>query len=251
LKMVRIWFLAAAGLAVSVSADTLTDECIAPTVKEVPDTVALLLRALVDPNIPGYSMFGGFYARTVLDMAVESDEYALVEVLLENGANPDKGISYGWGLWNYPPLARCALNAPLAKLLLDSGANPHIRVHSRFSLVQRVGTESLLATAIAHGNFEAVDLFIAYGINPHVEALYIVAHGTHVSTLGLAAFSGNLKIIQLLLDHDVNPTRGYSWDWKHTSRSPASIAQGRDHVEAAKVLQKAELAWRAKRSKPR
>jgi hypothetical protein len=242
--MVRFLFWAATGLAVSVSAKTLNDECIAPSIKEVPEVIRILLRTLTVPNKPGLSMFGGFYTRSVLDMAVEQDHYALVEALLENKADPNIGISYVWGLWNYPPLARCANNAPLAKLLLDSGANPHIRVYSRFSFVPRVGYEGLLSKAITHGNAGVVKVLLDYGANPHVETLYIIINWMHVSPLGLAAETGNLQTIQLLLDHGVDPTRGYSWYWDEDYISPASIARRQGHLEAADVIYAAELAFR-------
>jgi ankyrin repeat protein len=233
----------AAGLAGYASAVTPNDECDAPSVKEIPEPVRILVRSLVNPNIPGISTFGGFYARTVLDVAVAKNGPALVELLLEKGANPNQGISYLWGLWNYPPLSRCANNAPLAKLLLEAGANPHVRVYSRYSIVPRVDDEALLSEAIKHGNADVIGLLLDHGVNPHVETLYPIILWVHESTLGLAAATGHLSIIRLLLDYGVDPTRGYSWYWDNSYLSPASIAKTKGHLDAADVLYNAELAY--------
>jgi hypothetical protein len=126
----------------------------------------------------------------------------------------------------------CRLQLPLIDLLCDHGADPNSAIH---------------ATAL-HGEFEAVNALIGRGVRidlPVAAALGRVddsrrllpgasREGRHLA-LSLAASSGHVEIVRLLLDAGEDPNR-YNPVGGHSHTTPLHQAAEGGHHEVVRVL---------------
>lgn len=116
--------------------------------------------------------------------AVTNDSLVVVKLLLEKGADPNRG----GGTILYAALDKRL--GIMAQTLLDSGADPNLH-----------GGTSCLEVAAAHDDVAAVKLLLARGADiNHDDA---VGAGT---ALILAVENRNAALVKLLLDHGADPT---------------------------------------------
>lgn len=87
--------------------------------------------------------------RPVLLFAIARDSIAIIEMLLEAGADPNSHYESNTGL-------HMANSLPTIKILLNAGANPSLRNSAGQTPMMIHGAE---------GNTEAVELLKAYGAN--------------------------------------------------------------------------------------
>jgi len=138
--------------------------------------VNLLLNAGADVN-----SVAGNEQRTALHCAVINNDEAIVQRLLEAGANPNLPDRTGWA-----PLHDVSESVNIARLLLHHGATVDI-VHQKFLTTP-------LQRAVEHKNSEVAALLLASGA--HVNATNIYG----CTALFYAASSGQTSTVQLLLD---------------------------------------------------
>ena len=142
--------------------------------------VELLLKNGADPNIQiinGYTalMFGSFYGH-----------YQVVELLLKNGADPN--IHNNDGLTALI-LASLFGHYLVVEILLKKGADPNI--HSN-------NGRTALMFAILEGHSHIIEVLLRYNANPHY---FVSAEGVSLDSFALAAGSGNIECLNILLKH--------------------------------------------------
>jgi len=117
----------------------------------VPDAASdgkdLAVKFLVEEGADIDAM-GGLHCITALDCGIRCGNFGLAKFLLDNGANIDKGDTFG-----KTPLMRAAANCSIEKMsfLLENGANPD-------AMDQNNGTALKLASE--YGHIEAVRLLV-------------------------------------------------------------------------------------------
>ena len=149
-----------------------------------------------------------------LSAAVQAGHIEIVKLLLDSGADPTAGLG----------AAVQAGHIEIVKLLLDSGAKPTegrcdggvlIRSHEEYTLhvveLIRYHEENPLHVAAATGNVEIVKLLLDSGAEP-------------TAGLRAAVQAGHIEIVKLLLDNGADPTAGFI------------AAVGAGHIEIVKLL---------------
>ena len=153
-------------------------------------TVQLLLENGADPNITG----GGNY-RTALIAAAYWGRKEIAQLLLENGAdvNITAGGNYGTALIAAAHLGR----KDIVLMLLENGADPNITGGGYYG--------TALIAAVYHGGEEMAQLLLEKGADVNT------ACGSNYGTALIAAvYFGREEIVQMLLEEgaDVNVTGG-------------------------------------------
>ena len=171
---------------------------------------------------------------TALLWAASKGRLEIVQLLLDNGANPNEENVQGvtpLHLVSSGEYNSQEQGVSIARLLLECGANLNPREKAKYTL---------LHTAALHGRLEITQVLLDHGADPNAEtegrdtALHLVSRGEYDSqengvgiarlllkhgmdvhlkntqqdtALLCAASKGRLEIVQLLLDHGANPNK--------------------------------------------
>lgn len=174
-----------------------------------PDLVSKVLSE--NPDSLNHAGAGG---RTPLHIALDQPSTAMLERLLQEGADPNTPLPTGES-----PLQRAAERGETAKVLLlvSAGADPD-------RLDQR--GRGPLYSAIGLGNAEIIHILLQHGANPNLE----FAEG--LTPLQAAAQKGQTDTVQLLLSkggraeaQNENGRDALYWARKHRHYSLASILE--------------------------
>ncbi|KAH0604059.1 uncharacterized protein H6S33_007090 [Morchella sextelata] len=195
-----------------------------------------------------------------LELAIEAGDYRMTRVLLDHGANPEKG--YG-----KPPLT------PLQAAAL--GRYPHRPELAQFLLGRGVNIEGNckeepkkpLELAIEAGDYRMTRVLLDHGANPEKGygkppltplqaaalgryphrpelAQFLLGRGVNIEgnckeerkkPLELAIEAGNYKMLSVLLDHGANPDKGYG-NPRCTPLQKAAIGLHDDPLTFARFL---------------
>jgi ankyrin repeat protein len=141
-----------------------------------PDAVRELLRKRVDVNQPEAD------GTTALFRAAETDDLAIVQMLIRAGANPNAATPYG-----FTPLSMATLNgnSAIVQALLDAGADPNRATPDG---------ETPLMVAARTGVAPAVKLLVARGADPNAKE-----HYRGQTALMWAAGEGHTDVVTALL----------------------------------------------------
>ena len=112
------------------------------------ERVTLLVEQGMDKN-----QIGGDYGNTALSVAADKDHFAVVQYLVEQGADMDKGNTRGAGL-NALHYACINGNAGIARYLLEQGAD-----RDKCDIIAMTP----LHLAASHGYLEIATLLMSYG----------------------------------------------------------------------------------------
>lgn len=162
---------------------------------------------------------------TVLRAAVWNNMPELVEVLLRNGVNPNSREDYASidtdiGYVASPLYIACGLG--LVKVfhdLLNAGAKAH---------ETDVGQSNYLSRAARHGNPDIVDAIIKRSLSPQWKRNY-------PDGLGTAAFYGNWRTCQLLLDESEHSNTS-TYQYAASNQKALIKACLYEHAKTARVL---------------
>ena len=153
--------------------------------------------------------------RSELDLAIESQDVAQVEALIQEGADMDLPNADGWR-----PLHQALTtdSIPIASLLLQNGANVEATTTSR-------ERQTALHYAARRGNAIGVKLCLSYGAA--VNAL----NGQGQTALHVACQSGNIDTVVQLLDGKANIEANDHYHFR-----PIHKAASEGHEEILRIL---------------
>lgn len=162
----------------------------------------LILRG-ADVNLTFKRRFKDTPKSSPLQLSVRSRNQAVTRLLLENGADPNKG----------PKVLHLAVDSQdleTVRMLLDAGAD----VNFQDQIVP-----SSLITACGLGNMKIATLLIERGANMQAEGIKVDEYGWRgnttspnnhqASALHAACAGGNYEIARMLLLHDTNPNQSF------------------------------------------
>ena len=154
--------------------------------------VKILLQKGADPNI--HNSTGG----TALLMASQQDHYQVVEMLLKKGADPNIHDNDG----------RTALimasqqdHYQVVEMLLKNGADPNVHINNG---------RTALMFAILEGHSHIIELLLRYNANPHY---FATIDEVSLDSFALAAGSGNIECVNILLKHTEFSLKSLSMGW--------------------------------------
>ena len=172
---------------------------------------------------------------TALHLAAGRGHLAVVKLLLERGATQRADMN------GHTPLfyAAAAGFDRVVKILLQSGASPKLRAKAEDE--GDIGPHHL---AVKAGKVSTLKLLLDAGAGINDQT-------TRGDTpLALAAFHGKVKVIKYLLSRGADPTlRTLYMARDGKPITPAQLARKKKHRVAAELLDKAVVAWNAKRRK--
>uniref|UniRef100_A0A914XAP3 Ankyrin repeat and SOCS box protein 8 n=1 Tax=Plectus sambesii TaxID=2011161 RepID=A0A914XAP3_9BILA len=133
-----------------------------------------------------------FLKTTVLSLAVLQKSVNIVELLLNNGADPNKLSQDPLGRIEPPIFTACRLNQlEIASMLLERGADPNATNYYH---------HSPLWAAVMERNIDLCEMLIAYGANLNQGD----KSGQCALNLAIKYCSGREKIAKLLIAHGAN-----------------------------------------------
>ena len=146
--------------------------------------VELLLERQVDPNVRNSKN-----RRTALIQASQNGHYQVVEILLEKGADPNIQEEDG-----VTALLLASLKGyyQVVEVLLEKGADPNIHHND--------GWTALIA-AIVKGHPHIIEILLRFKANPHHLIASVQENGVSNDSLAVAAQSGNIESMKILLNH--------------------------------------------------
>ncbi len=149
---------------------------------------------------------------------LNDEQFAVVQMLLQQGANPNAFVSG----WNRSVLGHAASRGDLrvVSLLLKHGANVHARVGER---------ASPLAEAASSTRFKEADEIAALLLARKVAVAAANSRGE--TALHAAARSGNTRLIERLLKAGADPMAKDNSGWR-----PLEMATTSAHPDAVKLL---------------
>lgn len=199
----------------------------------------------------------GTNGNDLLGLATATCDERLVELLLEHGADPARANAHGW-----TPLHQAAYSglAPLASILIEAGAPLHIsaRGDGGTPLIvalfwgNRRASELLvahgaaidadvyrgtaLAWAAARGHAASARRLLVLGADPNTPTTFGgPGHGDRATALHLAAQSGDIDTIDVLIQAGADPTirdgrhNATPAGWAEHERRDAALAVLRGH----------------------
>jgi Ankyrin repeats (3 copies)/Ankyrin repeat len=155
------------------------------------------------------------FADSVLMLAVQTRNVALIQLLLERGANIDQADDDGFT----PLIEACRQGQPslaVVKLLLEHGARPNVRTWSGSTAIQFAANE---------GQTKLVALLLRYGAD--------VAGGSGLTPLMEAAYRGQEDLITLLI------AKGADVNARFGATTALECARTNFMEEAAALIEKA------------
>jgi ankyrin repeat protein len=170
---------------------------------------SLLLKHNADVNVMTAD------SSTPLYYAVECGRVAIVNLLLNAGADFD--ATPNRGMIAMPPLTYASERNyyPIVILLLEAGANPNETNESE--------RPTPLLVACSHQHWSIAVRLLQHGANPNV-----VTRSTGLTPLHYSVYSDNLEVSQLLLEHGANPVlrslRCYDKDL--SKKTPRELVNG-------------------------
>ena len=155
---------------------------------------SLARKAFVDPEYTSCDSAGPHKTTTPLLMAIENDNIEMMELLLKAGANvrvrlKDQSISFDMSVPKYSSLDMAVQKTNLAAI--------------RILLEYNAPAGSLLKYAAEAGNTLVIEELLAKGVEADAECTNI----NQYPSLFIAASSGHVDAVKLLLDHGANPER--------------------------------------------
>jgi hypothetical protein len=155
-------------------------------------------------------------AKTIVDVGVDQSALNEALMLVSTGCVPRK----------------CHAQIPLINLLCDSGANPDAAIHSAALHGERAAVHALIERGAR------VDLPIAAALGRTEDARRLLpragAEARHLA-LTMAADSGHVEIVRLLLDAGEDPNR-YNPVGGHSHTTPLHQAAGAGHEDVVRLL---------------
>ncbi|MCJ1376569.1 hypothetical protein MMC20_007812 [Loxospora ochrophaea] len=137
------------------------------------------------------------YGRTALQVAAGKGHTAVVRLLLENGADPEKGEETGISLIN----AATNGHLEIVKILcLQGKMSPNTQLGGTGSTALCHAAELRDERTYKEAGVEMVKFLLDLGANPNLS-------GQGRSPLDTAALHGYESVVRLLLDHGADPTR--------------------------------------------
>jgi ankyrin repeat protein len=179
-------------------------------------SVAMVRKLLAAGANPNAKLESG---ETLVMTAARAGKADVLELLLAKGADPNaRGVrgqtALMWAAAQQHPEATKVLLAHKADLNARSDVwtqlwqtAPEQDVHPDYQLNVKLGGDTPLLFAARAGDLESAKLLVAAGANVNDESAY----GTSAAVL--ATHSGNVELLQFLLDKDANPnasTAGYT-----------------------------------------
>jgi ankyrin repeat protein len=174
----------------------------------------LLENELIDVNCIDTS---NIYDHTSLSYACVTGHFGIVKLLVERNAN----INYISPKGYFPLYWACIRgHLPIVKLLLSKGAQ----------IYQDSCTDPLLFLSSNQYYYDIIKTFLDYGANPNI---INAQHGT--TPLIIAALTGDLKIVQLLLDNNADTNIK-----SNQGKTARAYALGEGHKSIATAIDRAE-----------
>ena len=186
------------------------------------DIAQVLIERGADPN-KGTNSWG----QNSLLEAVKSGQNAVANMLIDAGADPNIA-----DMEKHTPL-RCASgrgNVELVKLLLDKGADPNKTEPHRADKPWKYPGSTALMCAVFNGHKDVVRLLLGKGAKPNVREGTTQGY-TGCTPLHFAATFGYKEIAQMLLDAGANINRT-----DKDGRTPLKCATEKGHQDVGQLL---------------
>ena len=204
--------------------------------------VELLLEKQVDPNVRNSKN-----GRTALIQVSQEGHCQVVEILLQKGADPNIHDNDGW-----TALIVASQNGhqQVVELLLEKQMDPNVQnsKNGRTALIKASqnghyqvveillkkgadpniqGEDGVTALMVAsmEGHSDIIEVLLRYNANPHY---FVTIDGVSIDSLGLAAISGDIECLNILLKHTELSLKSLSMGWY--------CACGSGHVPIIRLL---------------
>ena len=200
---------------------------------------------------------------TPLTLAVKGQATAIVQILVDAGANPNQSTQYGFRHDETPlTLAVKAQAAEMVRILIDAGADPNKSNQYGFRLylspleiaIEEGYTETVnalttgtvfscshesdnptpLYRAVKKGNIEAIALFASL-CPDHLNTEHSQGFRHDETPLSLAVKAQAVEIVRILIDAGVDPNQSTQYGFRH-DETPLTLAVKAQAADMVRIL---------------